>query len=122
MSTRDEEILSMLARMMDEQREHRAETSKSFSDLDKKVDLHIQKTEYELQAINKQDELQNALLDQHIEGVQTLRKIHEEHVKENNARFSKLEEPRKFLKTATRVVLWAGGIGTAVVAVVELLA
>lgn len=122
MSNRDDEILNVLARMVAEQREHRSETSRSFAALDKKVDLHIQKTEYELAKINTQDEIQNQLLDLHIAGVNTLREIHQEHVKENNSRFSKLEEPRKFIKTATRVVLWAGGIGTAVVAVVELLA
>jgi len=106
--------------MMEEQREHRSETSKSFSELDKKVDLHIQKTEYELKAINEQDEIQNRLLDQHIEGVNTLKMIHEEHVKENNLRFSQLEKPREFIKTATRAVLWLGGIGTALIGIVEL--
>lgn len=119
MVPRDEEILDMLAEMRKEQQEHRCETSKSFADLDKKVDLHIQKTEYELKAINHQDEVQNKLLEEHIEGVNTLKKIHEEHVKENNTRFSKLEAPRKFIKSATRLLLWAGGIGASITGIVE---
>ncbi len=119
MATRDDEILSILTRMVDEQREHRAETSRSFSDLDKKVDLHIQKTEYELAHIHQQDERQNELLDQHIAGVNTLRKIHEAHVEDNEKRFAKVEEPQRAIKLLTRAILWAGGIGTAATGILE---
>lgn len=119
---KDDEILSILNRLMDEHRDARSETSKAISNLDKKVDLHIQKTEYELKGIREMDDIQNKLLDQHIEGVNTLKLIHDEHVKENNIRFSKLEEPRKFLKTMTRIVLWLGGIGTAAIGIAELIA
>lgn len=119
---KDDEILGLLSRLMDEQRDARAENMKAFSDLDKKVDLHIQKTEYELKNIHEQDAVQNKLLDQHIEGVNTLKKMFERHDKEDRERFAKLEEPRKFIKTVTRIVLWTGGIGTAVMGVLELLA
>ena len=121
MATKDDEIISLLTRMMDEQREHRSENAKSLSELDKKVDLHIQKTEYELEAINKQDAIQNQLLDQHIAGVQTLRAIHEEHVKENNIRFSRLEKPRELVKLTTKIVLWLGGLGTATLGIMQLI-
>lgn len=106
--------------MMDDHRDARAESNKAFAGLDKKVDLHIQKTEYELRRINDQDEIQNQLLDKHIEGVNTLRLIHEEHVRENNIRFSSIEQPKKVLKGITKAVLWLGGVGTAVMAIHEL--
>lgn len=128
MVPKDDEILALMTKMMDEQREHRSETSKSFAELDKKVDLHIQKTEYELKRINDQDEIQNQLLDQHIEGVNMLRKIHEAHVSDNekqeernDSRFKKLEEPRRFIKTGTKVVVWLGGLGTATMGIVKIL-
>lgn len=121
MSSKDDEILTLLARMMDEQREHRAETASSFSLLDKKVDLHIQKTEYELARINDQDEIQNKLLDQHIEGVNTLKKMFEVHEQQDIARFQKIEEPRRAIKYVTKLTLWLGGLGTAAMGIVELI-
>lgn len=121
MATKDEEIIGILSRMMDEQRDARIENMKAFSDLDKKVDLHIQKTEHELRSINELDKVQNKLLDQHIEGVNTLKKIYDAHESSNNARFSELEKPRQFLTTATKMVLWLGGIGTAVMGILELI-
>lgn len=107
--------------MMDEQRDARTENMKAFSDLDKKVDLHIQRTEYELKSIHEQDAIQNKLLDQHIEGVNTLKKIYDVHEASNNTRFAKLEEPRKFLKSATKAVLWLGGLGTAAMGIIEII-
>ncbi len=44
-------------------------TTRCIAKLEKKIDLHIQRTEYELKAINALDEQQNKLIDQHIEGV-----------------------------------------------------
>lgn len=122
MSDRDDEILSTLARMREEQLESRTEMTRAITGLDKKVDLHIQKTEYELEAIHKQDEVQNQLLDQHIEGVKTLKRWCDDHVQENEKRFSKLEEPRKFLRTVGRILVYLGAIGGAVAGIVELYA
>lgn len=121
MANKDEEIIGLLSRMMDEQRDARTENMKAFSDLDKKVDLHIQRTEYELKNIHEQDAIQNKLLDQHIEGVNTLKRIYDAHDASNNTRFEKLEKPREWIKTTTRIIIWLGGIGTAVVAVVEMI-
>ena len=121
MSTKDDEILGLLSRMMEEQRDARTENMKAFSDLDKKVDLHIQRTEYELKSINEQDAIQNKLLDQHIEGVNTLKKIYDAHELSNNERFAKIEEPRKFLKNVTKVLLWLGGLGTAAMGILEVI-
>lgn len=122
MATKDEEILSTLVRMREEQLESRVEMSQNFAKLDKKVDLHIQKTEYELEGIHKQDGIQNKLLDEHIAGVKTLTAIHDLHVKENEDRFGKLEEPRKFLKTLGKIFVACGAAGGAIAGVTELLA
>lgn len=108
--------------MREEHHEARVETNRAISDLDKKVDLHIQKTEYELKAIHEQDREQNRLLDEHIAGVQTLRDIHNLHVQENEDRFSKLEEPRKFIKTLGRILVGLGAAGGAAAGAVELYA
>ena len=125
---KDDEILSILSKMVDEQREHRSETARSFAELDKKVDLHVQKTEYELKRINDQDEIQNQLLYKHIEGVNTLRVMHESHVRENKEQFSQVDKeidnlkaPRKWVRATTKVVLWLGGIGTALMGVLEII-
>lgn len=122
MAPKDDEILSTLVRMREEQLESRAEMAENFSKLDKKVDLHIQKTEYELEGIHKQDGIQNKLLDEHIAGVKTLTAIHDLHVKENEERFSKLEEPRKFLKTLGKILVAFGAAGGALAGVTEMIA
>lgn len=52
------------------------DTKNCISMLDKKVSLHIQKTEYEFEKINALDQQQNEILDKHIEGVNTLKKMY----------------------------------------------
>ena len=73
--------------------------------LDKKVDLHIQRTELELKSINKLDERQNDLLAEHIAGVNTLKAIFENHDKIDQERFDRLETPQKFLSLGWKVSL-----------------
>lgn len=125
---RDDEILTLLAKIMAEQQDARSENFKSISDLDKKLDLHIQKTEFELQKITNQDEIQNQLLDQHIAGVNTLKQIHLAHVEHNNLQFEKvdreieaLKEPAKWIRNTTKLVLWLGGLGTSILGIYKLL-
>ena len=76
--------------------------------LDKKLDMHVQKMDYELSGIRSMDEQQNKLIDQHIEGVKTLRSIFEAHEKIDekhfqdisgalSARLTILEAPRKWI-------------------------
>lgn len=120
MAQKEDEIIGILSRIMDEQRDARAENTKLFSDLDKKVDLHIQKTEYELKEIHKQDSIQNDLLDKHIEGVNTLKLMFEKHEEKDATRFANLEEPRRILKGTMKAVIWIGGLGTALTGVMEL--
>ena len=70
------------------------DTQESVVKLDKKVDLHIQKTEFELSAINRLDEHQNQLLDEHIAGVKTLKELYEQHEVEDERRFAAIEAPK----------------------------
>lgn len=51
--------------MMKKLLEQSEETQKTVVSLDKKVDLHIQKTELQLAQIHKLDEQQNKILDEH---------------------------------------------------------
>lgn len=89
------------------------------SKLDKKLDLHIQKTEFELSRINELDETQNQLLDQHIQGVNTLKRWCDDHEKMNNARFVRLEEPRKWLKTTKNGILWISAVAGALTVIAK---
>ena len=60
------------------------EQTKVIANLDKKVDLNIQKVQYELEKIHTLDEQQNQLIDKHIAGVNTLRAMHEDAAFEAN--------------------------------------
>lgn len=82
--------------------------------MDKKVDLHIQKTELEFQRINALDEQQNELLDKHIEGVNTLKKWCDTHERANDRRFEVLERPRKWLKMTKEILMWLSAVAGAI--------
>lgn len=77
--------------------------------LDKKLDLHIQSTVYELKAINRLDEQQNKLIDQHIEGVKTLKTLIDQNEENADQRFHKLEEPRKLWGLFVKIMVGVGG-------------
>ena len=79
--------------------------------LDKKIDLHIQGTAYELKAINRLDEQQNKLIDQHIDGVKTLKALIDRNENHNETRFQKIEEPKKLIGLFTKVMIVVGSIG-----------
>ena len=100
--------------------DHVQETTRTMASLDKKLDLHIQKTEMELQRIKETDDMQNKLLDQHIEGVQTLKKMYEAHELADVERFDKLQPKEIFKslckstgKTFLKVFAVAGAIASA---------
>lgn len=94
-------------------------TQTAIADLDKKVDLHIQKTQFELTAINKLDEVQNDLLDKHIAGVDTLKQMFEAQKAVYNAKFERIEAPRKMFKLAKDSLLWIAAIAGAVLGVIK---
>lgn len=87
--------------------------------VDKRLDLHIQKTEYELKNISRTDEIQNQILKEHVAGVQTLKKMHESQKTEVGARLEKLEEPGKWRARAVKLLISAGAIAGALFAIVK---
>lgn len=111
----DKDIILLLNSIASDGRETRS----AVQALDKKVDLHIQKTELELKNINKLDEQQNDLLDKHIEGVNTLKKWCDTHEKANEKRFSKLEAPRKWLKMTKDGLLWISAVAGAILVIAK---
>lgn len=114
-----QEILDKLNAIIDRQIEHAERTNEQMAHLDKKLDLHIQKTEYELQKINSLDEEQNEQLALHIEGVKTLKALYENHREESHRRLDALEEPRKVLATIKRWLIGVGALAGAVVAILK---
>lgn len=96
------------------------ETQRSMLHLDKKQDLFIQKMEYELDKINSQDKIQNALLDKHIEGVNTLKAMHLDHVKSTSDRFEKVEAPSKWFSLTSKGLVRLGAIATGIAGIVAL--
>ncbi len=78
--------------------------------LDKKLDLNIQKVEYELKSINQLDETQNKLLDEHMKRSDSLENLYQTVKKEHEVRLRKLEEPRRLLLLVRNISLGIGGI------------
>ena len=75
-----------------------------FDKLDKKLDLHIQKMDYELGGIQKMDEEQNTLIAEHIAGVETLKQMSATHDAKDEARFLQLEAPFRWVKTTLKLI------------------
>jgi hypothetical protein len=113
----DDELRLLLLRIADKS----DETQKSIIGLDKKVDLHIQKTEYELKEINKLDQIQNQQLADHIEGVNTLKKMYEAHEKADADRFADIEAPRKWFKFTVKFLMGMGALAGSIMAVIKFL-
>lgn len=113
----DDNIELLLNKLLD-----KAEDSTiKLANLDKKIDLHIQKTEYELQRINEMDEVQNRLLDEHISGVNTLKDIHVLYAKATDARLEVLETPRKWIQNSFKILIVIGAISGAIAGITKLL-
>lgn len=89
--------------------------------IDKKVDLHIQKTELKFEQIHNLDEQQNLLLDKHIEGVNTLKKWCDSHERANDRRFEVLERPRKWLKMTKEILMWMSAVAGALLVIAKFL-
>lgn len=89
-----------------------------FSKLDKKLDLDIQAINFQLKSINKLDDHQNQLIDEHIEGVNTLKNMYALLKEEHDSRLKALEEPKKFrdhLKKDLKYWLTIAGLVVALV-------
>lgn len=83
----------------------------------------------DLEAVKKQDEVQNQLLSEHIRGVETqaarldneilVRRSLEQQAADLKSRVDKLEEPSKFLVTAKKYLLYISATGGAIVAILK---
>lgn len=109
MSDKTTEMLEQILKEQKESRDEHRQTFDKINELDKKVDLHIQKTEFELQKINELDQRQNQLIDEHIEGVNTLKSWLSEHEKKDDERFATAAAPKKWMDMTLKVV---GALGT----------
>lgn len=110
----------LLTRIVDQVQE----TQECVNKLDKKLDLNIQKVEFEIREINKLDEQQNASLAEHIEGVKTLKQMHSEMQTHFDERLGKLEKPSgvsRWVKDTRKGILWLGAIGGSIYGIIKAL-
>lgn len=103
------------------------ENSETLAAMDKKLDLHIQETRYEMKAIRDLDVLQNAILEEHHKRSDRLAEDNalreaalRAEMKKQEARIEKLEVPGKWLNTTKSWLLKAGAIATAAIAIYEM--
>lgn len=100
-----------ISRVLQKVLEKQEETQDCVQKLDKKVDLHIQKTEIELEHIRELDEKQNQLLDEHAKRSDRLERdnqLREAALKQQfETKFEEIERPRKWLLTTGKVIFWA---------------
>jgi DNA polymerase III gamma/tau subunit len=100
------ELLEVIKQVL----ERTEETKECVQRLDKKVDLHIQKTEIELSQIAELDNKQNALLEEHSKRSDRLERdniLREEGLrKEFEDRFQDIEKPREWIITTGKVLVW----------------
>jgi hypothetical protein len=125
MSKLDEQLITLVLEKLDK-------THGIVTNLDKKLDLHVQRTEQEFEAIKVLDEQQNALLDEHAKRSDRLEKdnvLREAQLKLEfgttvnglDNRVSALEAPLKWFLTTKKGLMWVAGIATSLVALIELL-
>lgn len=87
------------------------ETQDCVNKLDKKLDLSIQKVEFEIKEINKLDQRQNESLERHIAGVKGNTELIQQHRKEWDRRLQELEDSKIWKKmTWKKIVALSGGI------------
>jgi len=118
----------LLARMLDKlDKTHEVVTL-----LDKKVDLHVQRTEQEFEALRALDARQNDLLDEHakrsdrLEADNKLREAAlklelEKTAKDLDKRVTVLETPWKWVLTTKKGIAWLAAVAGSVAAIVELI-
>lgn len=106
--------------------QHRSETklSNQIAELDKKIDLHTQKTEYELKSIKELDDRQNQILEEHHQRSSELKRDNDQReamLKKEIAsvenRVQALEQPRKWWSATKKFLLNAGKVAAASTAI-----
>lgn len=82
--------------------------------IDKRLSLHIQETIFELKHIAALDDQQNKLIDQHIEGVKSVKDLILAHEKTFDQRIKAVEEPIKTIVTLRKWIVSLAGLLAAI--------
>jgi len=125
MSKLDEQLIARMLDKLDK-------THEVVISLDKKLDLHVLRTEQEFEAIRVLDAHQNELLAEHSKRSDrleadnklreaALRKEVSEKVQMLDKRVSVLETPWKWVLTTKKGIIWLATVATAVAGIVELI-
>jgi hypothetical protein len=125
MSKLDEQLITLMLEKLDK-------THGIVTNLDKKLDLHVQRTEQEFEAIKVLDEHQNRLLEEHAKRSdrleqdnklreQALRLDMQNTIKPIESRLSAIEAPWKWVLTTKKGLIWLATIAAAVAGIVELI-
>lgn len=115
----DDIYIKLLEGIRDDQQEFAKQTTEGISKLDKKMELHVQKTDYELENIHRTDEAQNEILKEHVEGVNTLKKIQETYKEKTDKRLNKIERPFVWLKDTWKLLIALGTASAAIYAAIK---
>jgi hypothetical protein len=125
MSKLDEQLITLVLEKLDK-------THGIVTNLDKKLDLHVQRTEQEFEAIKVLDEHQNRLLEEHAKRSDRLEqdnKLREEALRKDlketskglDQRVSNLEAPWKWILTTKKGLAWITGAAIGLAAIIELI-
>lgn len=125
MSKLDQQLITRMLDKLDK-------THEVVISLDKKLDLHVQRTEQEFEAIRVLDEHQNQLLAEHSKRSDrleadnklreaTLRKEITQNVQALDKRISFLETPWKWVLTTKKGIIWLAAVATALAGIIELI-
>lgn len=128
-------LLEEISQDLKESKGEQKQLRECFEKLDKKVDLHIQKTEFELKRIIEQDQIQNDILAFHSQRSTELKRENDLMEKRLRAevfgegspapekslrgRIEALEEPREWLRGGKRILLATGGLAAAVFGIIK---
>lgn len=88
--------------------------SNNFNNMDKKLDLHIQKTDYRFEKIEALDKQQNDILEKHHQRSDQLKKDNELRESALNIRIEALEAPRKWIDNTKSLLIWLASVAGAV--------
>ena len=94
-----------------------------------RIEVEQKNMKEDLEEVKRQDTVQNQLLAEHIQGVQTQalrldneiesRKLMQESYAKLKECVDKLEEPNKFLATGKKYLLWIAAVGGAIMAILK---
>ena len=120
----DDKHSKLVVDLLEKNLKQSEKTQKCVDHLRGDFNLHVQKTEYELKEITRTNEVQNQSLEEHQKRSDAIQKdvnLRERQIREDvfgkegiEPRVTKLEEPRKFIKSLAKVIIGLGTIAGAV--------